>query len=43
MILGKLLSLGGLFGVLLGGCALPQKKVDVVNIGKFDIYAITYL
>ena len=39
---GKLILFWVLIGVLLGACAVPQKKVDVVNIGNSDTYAITY-
>jgi hypothetical protein len=42
VVSGKLIFLGVLIGVLLGACAVPQKKVDVVNIGKSEAYAITY-
>lgn len=42
VMLGKLIPLGVIIGALLGGCAVPQKKVDVVTIGNSETYAITY-
>jgi hypothetical protein len=42
VMLGKLILLWVFIWVLLGGCAVPQKKVDVVHIGESETYAVAY-